>query len=187
MKLQIADCRLQIDGRLGRFVCMGLFVSVGLLGSAHAEIIDRVLAVVGGNLITLSDVNAAYELGLVTQRPSADRIRDALSQLIDRELQLAEADRYAPPDPSTADVDGEIERVRSRFASREEFDKALARAGVDLGQLRETLREDLRIRAYINQRFSTTVERRQQVIDEWTAQLRRRADIIDLYLIGTRD
>jgi hypothetical protein len=182
----IAGCR-SLSGPRGQALAMVLGFGIVLGPAAHAEIIDRVLAVVSGNLITLSDVNAAYELGLVTQRSSADRIRDALSQLIDRELQLAEADRYAPPDPSAADVDREIERVQSRFASREEFDRALARAGVDLGQLRETLREDLRIRAYINQRFSSTVERRQQVIDDWTAQLRRRADVIDLYLLGTRD
>jgi hypothetical protein len=151
---------------------------------ASSEVIDRVLAVVSGSLITLSDVNAAYDLGLVTARESSDPIRDVLSQLIDRELQLAEVDRYAPPEPSAADVDREMEVVRSRFPSSEAFDEVLARSGIDLAHLRETMRENLRIRGYLAQRFSGSDERRQQVVGDWVAGLRRRADIIDLYLVG---
>ena len=148
------------------------------------EVIDRVLAVVSGSLITLSDVNAAYELGLVKPRDSSDPVRDVLSQLIDRELQLAEVDRYAPPEPSAADVDREVQTVRSRFPSPEAFEAALARSGIDLAHLRETMRGDLRIRAYLDQRFSVSDERRAQVVDDWITGLRRRADIIDLYLVG---
>src|SRR4051794_3838501 len=147
MRLQIADCRLKI-GAIA-LVC-------ALLPSqpARAEVIDRVLAVVGGSLITLSDVNAAYELGLMTPRQTADPIRDVLSQLIDRELQLAEVDRYAPPEPSPEDVDAEVRTVQSRFASAEAFDAVLARSGIDVAHLRETMRENLRIRGYLAQRFS---------------------------------
>ena len=149
-----------------------------------AEVIDRVLAVVSGSLITLSDVNAAHDLGLVTPRPSGDPIRDVLSQLIDRELQLAEVDRYAPPEPSAADVDREVQAVRLRFPSPEAFEAVLARSGIDLAHLRETMRENLRIRGYLAQRFAVSEDRRQQVVDDWVAGLRRRADIIDLYLVG---
>ena len=130
-------------------------------GSVSGEVIDRVLAVVSGSLITLSDVNGAYDLGLVKPRAaSGDRVRDVLSQLIDRELQLAEVDRYAPPEPSAADVDREVQAVQSRFPSLEAFEAVLARSGIDLAHLRETLRENLRIRAYPDQRFSVSDERR---------------------------
>ena len=151
---------------------------------ASAEVIDRVLAVVSGSLITLSDVNAASDLGLVKIGNSADPVRDVLSQLIDRELQLAEVDRYAPPEPSAADVDREVQTVRSRFPSEEAFEAVLARSGIDLAHLRETMRANLRIRAYLDQRFSVSDERRQQVVEDWIAGLRRRADIIDLYVVG---
>jgi hypothetical protein len=162
-------------------LCILAFVSVM---SVRAEVIDRVLAVVGGSLITLSDVNAAYDLGLVKPQDKGDRVRDVLSQLIDRELQLAEVDRYAPAEPSAADVDGEVETVRSRFPSPEAFEAVLARSGIDLAHLRETMRENLRIRGYLTQRFSVAGERRQQLVADWVAGLRRRADIIDLYLVG---
>jgi len=159
-------------------------LAFGSVTTVHGEIIDRVLAVVGGSLITLSDVNAAHDLGLVKPRESGDPIRDVLSQLIDRELQLLEVDRYAPPEPSVADVDREVEVVRSRFPTPGAFDEVLARSGIDLAHLRETMREDLRIRGYLAQRFSVGEDRRQQVVDEWVAGLRRRADIIVLYLVG---
>jgi hypothetical protein len=157
-----------------------------------AETIDRVLALVAGNLITLTDVTAARDLGLVPAEAAADPVRAVLSKLIDRELILAEADRYAPPEPDTEAVDREVQRVRARFESPQAFDLALARSGIDEKHLRETLREDLRIGAYLDQRFTVpggpgspgSEDRRQALIGEWLAGLRRRADIIDFYLPG---
>jgi hypothetical protein len=188
--MQNAKCRLQIaksdrqrlNWHTACVVCILQFAFLTAASRASGEVIDRVLAVVGGSLITLSDVNAASDLGLVTPRDSSDRVRDVLSQLIDRELQLAEVDRYAPPEPSAAEVEQEMQIVRARLASPEAFDAVLARAGIDLAHLRETVRENLRIRAYITQRFSAGGDRRQQVVEDWMAGLRRRADIIDLYL-----
>ena len=43
--------------------------------AAAAETIDRVLAVVAGQLITLSDVTAARDLGLQTAEGAADPVR----------------------------------------------------------------------------------------------------------------
>src|SRR5688572_25838653 len=172
----------RLNSRTASVICILQFAFCIPSSHATGEVIDRVLAVVGGNLITLSDVNAADDLGLVKPRDSGDRVRDVLSQLIDRELQLVEVDRYAPPEPLAPEVEREVEIVRARFASGEAFDAVLARTGIDLAQLRETLRENLRIRTYIEQRFSGGDERRQQAIDDWVAGLRRRADIIDLYL-----
>jgi hypothetical protein len=100
-----------------------------------------------------------------------------LSKLIDRELALAEVDRYAPPEPTAAMVDREVERVRQRFTSPAAFDAALARSGIDEKHLRETLRQDLRTRAYLDQRFGTATDRT-AVVNEWvagSAQARRRA------------
>ena len=155
---------------------------VSLACVASAETIDRVLAVVTGQLITLSDVTAARDLGLQSVDGTPDPIRAVLTRLIDRELMLAEVDRYAPPEPSADAVDREVQRVRERFPSQAVLDAALARSGIDEKHLRETLREDLRIRAYLDQRFATAADRRQAMVEEWIAGLRRRGDVSDLYL-----
>jgi hypothetical protein len=148
MKLQISEFRLQIVAVL----CTA--VLAGGAQRAFGEIIDRLLAVVAGNVITLSDVTAARDFGLVSPRPAADPIREVLSQLIDRALILAEVERYAPPEPAAEAVDRELQQVRTRFASAQAFELALARTGLKEDHLRETLRQDLRIRAYLDQRFA---------------------------------
>ena len=152
--------------------------------TARAETIDRVLAVASGQLIMLSDVTAACDLRLQTADGAADPVRAILTKLIDRELVLAEVERYAPPEPNAAAIDQEVERVRARFGSQAEFDGALQRSGIDEKHLRETLRQDLRISAYLNQRFAAAADRRAAMIEEWMAGLRRRGDVIDLYLPG---
>jgi hypothetical protein len=160
-------------------------LSAALLASVvRAETIDRVLAVVAGQLITLTDVRAAIDLRLQTSDGAADPVRAVLTKLIDRELILAEVDRYAPPEPTAEAVDREVERVRARFESQAALDAALARSGIDEKHLRETLRQDLRMREYLDQRFTAASDRRQQLVEDWLAGLRRRAEIVDLYLSG---
>jgi len=161
------------------FVCVAAVAGSATL--ARAEIIDRVLAVVSGDLITLSDVTAARDLGLETADGAADPTRAILSKLIDRELVLAEVERYGPPEPNPETIDAEDARVRAHFASPAAYADALRRSGIDEAHLRETLRQDLRIRAYEDQRFASAGEQRQALVDEWVASLRRRATIADLY------
>ena len=133
---------------------LALLVLLPVRLAAADEIIDRVLAVAAGNLIMLSDVRAAIEFGLVSPGPAPDPVREVLSRLIDRALVLAEVDRYAPPEPGAEAVDLAVQAVRRRFSTPEAFAAALARVGMGDTHLRETLREDLRIRAYLDQRFT---------------------------------
>ena len=126
----------------------GLILAMTLAGGvARAETIDRVLAVAGGQVILLSDVMAALDLGLVSDDGAADRVGAALAKLINRDLVLVEANRYAPPEPADADVEKELAAVRARFPSTAAFDAVLARSGLTDPQLRVILRENLRIRA----------------------------------------
>jgi len=174
------------SANFGLRISLALLIAAMLATSVHAETIDRVLAVVEGQLITLTDVIAARDLGLQTADGAGDPIRAILTKLIDRELALAEVERYAPPEPATDAIDREVQRVRARFGSPADFDAALARSGIDERHVRETLRQDLRMTAYMNQRFTVADERRRAAVDEWLAGLRRRADVIDLYLTGDR-
>ena len=167
---------------IGAAVLALVFVPV-LTRSAQAdEVIDRVLAVVAGDLIMQSDLRAARELGLVAPGNGADPDRAILSQLVDRALILDEVERYAPPEPSPDAIERAFRAVRARFASDDAFAAALARVGFDDKQLRAILRQNLRIRAYLDQRFaSETPERGEAIIADWVAGLRSRATIVDLY------
>jgi len=118
---------------------------------AAAEIIDRLLAVVDGTPITQSDVYGGTRLGLVPVPAVSDPV-PVVERLIERRLMLAEVDRYAPPDPTDADVDRALEAVRARVGSPA-LDVILAQTGSGVDQLRRFLRDDLRIQSYLQQRF----------------------------------
>lgn len=150
--------------------------------AAQGEVIDRVLAVAGGEVITLSDVRAAQELGRVNVDAAADPVRAVLSQLTDRALVLAEVNRFAPPEPTAVALDEALVSVTARFASPAAFEAVLVRLGIDRAFVGELLREDLRIRAYLDQRFTAdTPAEQRKLVDEWIAGLRRRSDVVDLY------
>jgi hypothetical protein len=184
MKGQRAKGRGHHKGRrLSRLVGFVLVAMALAGGVARAETIDRVLAVAGGQVILLSDVTVALDLGLVSDDGAADRVGAALAKLISRNLVLVEATRYAPPEPADADVEKEMASLRARFPSLAAFDAVFERSGLTDQRLRLILRENLRIRAYIAQRFTGAEDesRRSMLIDEWMAGLRQRSDVIDLY------
>jgi hypothetical protein len=163
--------------------CMGALLLSMLASQATAgELIDRVVAVVGGDLILMSDVRAATTLGLVDTAGAADPMRTALTRLIDRALVLDEVSRYLPPEPDADAIDNELRLVRERFATAQAFAAAMTGLGLSDAELREIVRQNLRIRAYVDQRFAAdTPERAQAAIADWVAGLRRRAEIIDTY------
>lgn len=122
--------------------------------TAGAQLLDRVLAVVSGTPITLSDVNTANTFGLVTPTPGAnDPVQPALDQLIERQLQLVEVNRYVPPEPEASAIDARMAEVRKRFANDAAFAKALDETGTTERQIRATIRDLLRIASYLQQRF----------------------------------
>ena len=207
--------------RLSLVACAGPLLIL-LSGSAHADIIDRILAVVGGEMITLSDVNAALRFGLVRSAADADPIRSALDALINRRMELMEVNRYQPPEPPAQAIEQRLATLQARFPTPADFDRALAQSGMTGEQLRSRLRDDERIEIYLGQRFGAGLqvsdedlvayyrshqadfmrngavrsyaevreqvrgivlnEKRQELIKDWLAGLRRRTEITDLYL-----
>ena len=120
------------------------------------QLIDRVLAVVGQDPITLSDVTAALRFGLVSPAADAGDQQAALNSLIDRQLQLIEVNRYLPPEPPATEIDARLAQIRARFDSQAAFDAALRETGVSLAQLRAHLRDTIRIESYLGQRFGAS-------------------------------
>jgi hypothetical protein len=143
---------------------------------AGGQFLDRIVAVVDGAPITQSDVAAAMQLGRVP-RAAGDPMSAAVDALVERRLMLEEVDRYAPPDPPEAEITRRFEEIRGRAGDR--FSAVLVEVGLTEAQLRREVRDDLRIDAYLQQRFGTTQpsEERSQMIRDWIAGLRRRANI----------
>src|SRR4051812_47253573 len=130
-----------------------LTVTTLIAAPRATEIIDRILAVVDGAIIMQSDVTMAVRLGLLPGGSATDPISAPLDALVQRRLMLEEVDRYAPPDPPDAEVDRHLADVRARAAAR--FETVLLETGISVELLRRHLRDDLRIDAYLQQRFGT--------------------------------
>ena len=207
-----------------RSAAAALLIVFSLVLTGRAEIIDRILAVVEGQLITLSDVRAVTRLGLEPGSEAVDPTRRVLDALIDRQLMLVEVERYAPPEPSAELVEGRLKALHARFPDMLAFVTTLHQVGMTEEHLRRYVRDALRIEAYLQQRFSAAIqptddeiagyyrlhadeytregklaqyadvraavrarfieERRDVLVREWLAGLRRRADIVDLYVLA---
>ena len=135
--------------RLTVAVWVASFASPAVAG-AQDVLVDRVLAVVDGQLVTLSDLRAARALGFVK---GADQPA-ALDALIDRLLVMGESSRYAVEEPSPAGIDARVTALReSIWAPRVE---AILREGrLSEEALRRQVRDDL-VAAYMSQRFAAT-------------------------------
>ena len=145
--------------------------------TAAQELVERTLAIVGGTALTLSDVRTAIALGLLDTK-DADV---AIEALVQRALILREVERYAPAEPSTAQIDERLTQLRDGFGS-EQLQSILRSGGFTEARLRAWLRDDVRIAAYLDQRFAADgPERRQSLIEDWVADLRRRTPVIELW------
>lgn len=130
-------------------------------------VIDRILAVVSGGLILQSDVYAAVQLGLVAVAAEGDRVQGGLDRLIERRLMLIEVDRYGPPEPSGAEIDAGVAEIDKRIGSGEQLGAILRESGFTVDQLRLFVRDDLRIRAYLQQRFGSAASAADEDILEY--------------------
>lgn len=121
---------------------------------ARAEVIDRIVAIVNNDIITLVDLNMAL-------RPYLDKIEsseyspqqkkeilyklsgDMLNRMIERKLTDQEAKRIRIS-VSDKEVDSAINRLKeSQLMSQEDLEKALKDDGLTFADYREKIREEI--------------------------------------------
>ena len=137
--------------------------------AASAEVIDRVMAIVDGHLITLSDVHRAMTLHLVDRDGAPAGEAAALERLIDRVLILQEVERYAPPEPERAALDTQVSDVE-RGLGNGNLVSTLSAVDASEAWLRQWIRDDLRMRAYIEQRFAGAAEPTDEELENYFRQ-----------------
>jgi hypothetical protein len=131
------------------------------------QLVDHVVARIEGYAITLTDVQAALGLGAIEVPPGADPLEAGTQQMVDRQLLLAEVQRFPPPEPDAAAVTREIARLKMHAGAR--LPALMESTGLTEQRLDEIALDDLRVLAYLDQRFGTSV----QVSDDEVAQYYR--------------
>jgi hypothetical protein len=119
---------------------------------AAQQLLDRIVARVNGTEITQTDLQAARGLGVV----SGANESEALQRLIERQLLLTEVSRFPPPDPPQSAVDTETARQKAAAGTR--LPEIMTSTGTDEARIREMARDTLRLDAYIDQRFGTSMQ-----------------------------
>ncbi|MEP7117313.1 MAG: hypothetical protein ABI880_07020, partial [Acidobacteriota bacterium] len=103
---------------------------------------------------TKSDVDLAVALGLA-DAASPGGASSAVSAVVDRALMLHEVARFSPAEPDPADVAARLADVRRRAGGDAGLSAVLARGGFSASLLTAWVRDDLRITAYLDQRFAS--------------------------------
>ena len=145
---------------------------------AQTETLDRILAIVNGQVIMHSDVRAFIELNLVDAAPGPDHEADVLTYLIERRVILDQVDRFAVAEPSDSAVDRRLEGVRGRLSGGAGLTSVLDRVGLTQADLRQLMSDEIRREAYVAERFAVVDDDlREQARSDWVADLLRRAQV----------
>ncbi|MCM2314412.1 MAG: hypothetical protein NDJ92_04565 [Thermoanaerobaculia bacterium] len=137
-----------------------LFAFFGPAGRARAEIIDRIAAVVEGQVLTTSEIERMASANLIPLKEgeTAEAYRRrVLGESIEFMLQRRDAERFGLKDVHPEDVDARIERLVPVGESREQFIARLAGIGMIEEDLRGLIRQRLQVEAYIDERFAPLI------------------------------
>ena len=140
-----------------------LALALGLLvpaAEARAEIINRIAAVVEGQVLTTSAIERIASANLIPIREgeTAEAYRRrVLEEAIEFILQRRDAERFGLKDVRPEDVDARIERRMPVGESREQMLARLAEVGMNEEELRSIIQQRLQIEAYIEERFAPLI------------------------------
>jgi len=188
-RLSKRSCRRRLARGI-RWISIGLCV-VSLFGPvrsrAQTETLDRILAIVDGQIIMHSDVRAFIDLRLVDIPTGPSQEVDVLTFLIERRVMLDQVDRFVVAEPASDVVARRLDLVRIRLPAGDELDLILDRVGLTPDDLRQSIADDIRLNAYLADRFEIVEEGlREAATADWVQDLVRRAQISRVSLgLGT--
>jgi hypothetical protein len=153
-----------------------VLVGTAVAGAAGQQAeIDRVLWSFNGAVITTTDVWQARQLKLV---PGSDSDEQILRALQNRQLILLELRRVPPAPPAAADVATRRREWEASLGAGADVRGLLAKAGMSEKACDGWITDDLRIRAYLRDRFGMLPEaERGARTEEWLRGLRQRAGL----------
>jgi peptidyl-prolyl cis-trans isomerase SurA len=141
-------------------------------------VVDRIVAVVNNDAITLGEVQEAVALYRQENRGRAldsDEVlfRQLLGRLIDARLQLQEADREKIT-VEDAEVEEEIAERMKRFGAhtREELEAMVKAQGLSFEAVRRRVRDSLRVQKLVRRKVALRVSVTEAEIDRYLAENR---------------
>jgi peptidyl-prolyl cis-trans isomerase SurA len=120
--------------------------------AARAELVDRIVAIIDREVVTLSEAEQASEIARARTDASAPLV-SVVERLIESRLVEREVERFTGEPVSAELVDGALREVRAGFSSESAFRDMLTRSGLSEEELRAKLRRQIAVTQYLEQRF----------------------------------
>ncbi len=161
--------------RLILATAMSLMLAVSALRAQQVEL-DRTLERVYGAVVMSSDVRQVRMLKL--SEGGADSDAAAQTTIENRLLILRELSRGNVTEPTADRIAEKREAWKRTWPASTDTNALLAKAGMSAQALDGWFRDELRIEAYVNERFPPSADpRRAERIASWISDLRRRANL----------
>lgn len=134
--------------------------------AAPQETVDRIAAKIENDIILLSDVRALsrYQQFLDGKSETDGQI---LERLIDQWIVRTEANVSRFPQPSDAEIERSLERLRKSFASPEEYETRKKQCGMSDAEIRAMAGAQLYLSNYLDSRFRAGVQIDPKTIDDF--------------------
>jgi len=142
-----------------------LLATAGLFSSAQ-EVVDRIAARVENDILLMSDIRS---LGRYQQFLDGKSESDAqiLDRLIDQWIVKTEANVARFPQPSAAEIDRSVERVRKSLGTAEEYEARKKQSGLTDAEIRDMAASQLYLSNYLDSRFRPGVQIDPKTIEDF--------------------
>ncbi len=133
------------------------------------QVVDRIVARVEGDIITLSEVRelGGYQQLVQGRAESDDRL---LAELIAQWIVDAEATAARFPRPMEAEVNREIERAEKQFASPEAYRQRLGEIGLSVAAVRRLVGRQLYLARYLDYKFRPALQVDSAAMEKYYAE-----------------
>lgn len=124
---------------------------------SRAELIDRIVASVNNEVITLNELNQAIEFNVLLGGAGGHIRAETLEGLVNRRLLVQEAHRLKVVEISDQDVNKEVDKLKKRLGSEAAYSDFLLRLDATGEQLRRMLGERLLVERFIEKKIGLFV------------------------------
>jgi hypothetical protein len=130
------------------------------------EIVDRIVARVENDVILWSDIRGLSRYQeFLDGKPETDA--QILDRLIDQWIVRTEAEVSRSPQPSEADIDRSLSRLKSSFNSDQEYETKKKQAGLNDQEIRAMAAAQLYLSNYLDSRFRPAVQIDPKAIEDF--------------------
>jgi site-specific recombinase len=147
-------------------ILLGALLLLAGFGSFAQELVDRIVARIENDVILLSDMRelSRYQMFVDGKTESDDKLLD---RLIDQWIVRNEANVSRIAQPSDADVEKSIARLKRSFSSPEEYEERRKQSGLSEEELRRMTRSQLYLSNYLDSRFRPVIQIEEKEIEDF--------------------